>query len=151
MPRSKTADAAARKLRPAFALASALLVLLLGFFAYALAHGQHQQRSDIDKRFEDRAKVAASVNESLFALASSSVRPADIHTFGGKTVDQGALTQRTTVQQNFYAAILSADGQVLAKTGGVPADVASHPTVKEALRSKTAVYSSLMNGPGGKI
>ena len=36
------------------------------------------QRKDIDKRFTDRARVAATVNESLFALASSSVRPTDI-------------------------------------------------------------------------
>jgi hypothetical protein len=149
--RSKTADAAARRLRPAFATATALLVLLLGVFAYALAHSQHQQRQDINKRFEDRARVAASVNESLFALASSSVRPTDTQRFGAKTVDERALQQRTTVQQNFYSAILSSDGQILAKAGAVPGDLASHPTVQEALRSKTAVYSSIMPGPNGLI
>jgi hypothetical protein len=149
--RSRTADAAAKRLRPAFAAASALLVLLLAVFGYALARSQHQQRSDIDKRFNDRAKVAATVNESLFSLASSSVRPTDIQRFGGKTVDQRALDQRTAVQQQFYAAILSSDGRVLAKSGAPPADLESHPNVKEALRSKAAVYSSLMKGPNGAI
>jgi hypothetical protein len=149
--RSRTADAAAKRLRPAFAAASVLLVLLLAVLGYALAHAQHQQRRDIDKRFNDRARVAATVNESLFSLASSSVRPADTQRFGGKTVDEKALDQRTAVQQQFYALILSSDGRVLAESGNPPADLASHPTVKEALRAKRAVYSSLMNGPNGTI
>ncbi|HYZ28475.1 MAG TPA: hypothetical protein VE570_05410 [Thermoleophilaceae bacterium] len=149
--RTKTGDAAARRLRPAFAAATALLVLLLGVFAYALADAQQQQRSDIEKRFEDRARVAATVNESLFSLASTSVKPTDSERFGGKTVDQTALQQRTVVQQQFYGAILSSSGEILAEAGKVPADLASHATVKEALRSDGAVYSSLMQGPGGSI
>jgi len=147
--RSKTADAAAKRLRPAFAAASVLLVLLLAVLAYALASSQHQQRQDINKRFEDRARVAAAVNESLFSLASTTVKPSDAKTFGGATVAQHPLQQRTAVQQQFYAAILSSSGKLLAKAGNVPADVASHPTVKEALRAKSTVYSSLMKGPGG--
>jgi hypothetical protein len=149
--RSRTADAAANRLRPAFAAATALLVLLLALFGYALAHSQHQQRSDIDKRFNDRARVAASVNESLFSLASSTVRPTDTQRFGGNPVDQKTLDQRTAVQQQFYSVILSSDGKVLAKSGNPPADLTSHPTVKQAVRSKSAVYSSLMKGPGGTI
>jgi hypothetical protein len=148
--RSKTAESAARRLRLPFGAAAALLILLLGVFAYALANSQSQQRKDINKRFEDRAKVAATVNESLFSLASSSVKPADAQRFGGPTVDSEALKQRTAVQQQYYAAILDDKGQMLAKAGNVPADLASHPTVKESLRAKTAVYSSLMPAPGGK-
>jgi hypothetical protein len=149
--RSKTADAAAERLRPAFAAASLLLILLLGVLAYALASSQHQQRKDINKRFEDRARVAAIVNESLFSLVSTTARPADAKSFGGQTVDERALQQRTAVQQQFYSAIVSDKGEVLAKAGNVPADLASHPTVKEAVRTKTAVYSSLMRGPGGAL
>jgi hypothetical protein len=149
--RSKTADAAAKRLRPAFTAASVLLVALLAVLAYALASSQHQQRKDINRRFLDRARVAATVNESLFALASSSVKPTDTQTFGGQTVDQERLAQRTELQQQYYAAILASDGKVLAKAGAVPADLASHPTVKEAIRAQTAVYSSLMKGPKGSV
>jgi hypothetical protein len=148
--RSKTADAAARRLRLPFAIATALLVALLGVFAYALANSQSQQRKDINKRFEDRAQVAATVNESLFSLASSTVKPQDAQRFGDQKVNDQFLQQRTALQQQYYAAILSSDGKVLAKAGAVPADLTSHPTVKEALRSKGAVYSSLMDAPGGK-
>jgi hypothetical protein len=148
--RSKTAESAARRLRLPFAAAATLLILLLGVFAYALANSQHQQRKDIRKRFEDRARVAASVNESLFSLASSTARPTDSTRFGGKTVDQTALQQRTAVQQQYYSGILSGKGEVLAKAGKLPPDIASHPVVKEAIRSKGAVYSSLLPAPGGK-
>jgi hypothetical protein len=149
--RSKTAESAARRLRLPFAAATTLLVLLLAVLAYALANSQHQQRKDINKRFEDRARVAATVNESLFSLVSTTVKPADAQRFGGPSVDSKVLQQRTAVQQQFYAAILSSSGEVLAKAGDLPADVASHATVKEALRAKTAVYSSLMKGPRGSI
>jgi hypothetical protein len=147
--RSKTAESAARRLRLPFAAAAALLILLLAVFAYALANSQHQQRKDINKRFEDRARVAATVNESLFSLASNTVKPADAQRFGGQTVDAQALQQRTAVQQQDYAAILSDKGEVLAKAGNVPANLAAHPTVQEALRAKTAVYSSLLPRAGG--
>ncbi|HEX4734940.1 MAG TPA: hypothetical protein VH247_11035 [Thermoleophilaceae bacterium] len=148
--RSKTAESAARRLRLPFAAAAALLILLLAVFAYALANSQHQQRKDINKRFEDRARVAATVNESLFSLASSSARPTDSARFGGKTVDQSVLQQRTALQQQYYSGILSDKGEVLAMAGGLPADIGSHPVVKEAIRSKSAVYSSLIPAPGGK-
>lgn len=147
--RSKTADAAARRLRPTFIAAGVLLALLLGVLAYALAHSQAQQRRDIDKRFNDRAKVAATVNESLFALATSSGRTTDSQRFGGKTVNQQVLDQRTAVQQQNYAAILGPGGEVLAQSGNVPSNVAAHADVKQAYRSKEVIYSSLMKGPGG--
>ena len=148
--RSRAADAAAQRLRPAFAAAAILLIALLGVFAYALANSHSQQRSDLEKRFEDRAKVAAIINDALFSLATNSVKTADAKSFGGKTVDQKALEQRAQVQQNIYSAIIASDGTVLAKAGAVPADIASSPQVKKALKSKDVVYSSLMPGPGGK-
>src|SRR3954447_5361160 len=149
--RSRAADAAAQRLRPAFAVASLLLILLLGVFAYALAKSQSQQREDLENRFEDRAKVAATVNDALFSFASSSTRQNDTKTFGGPTVDQKALDQRTAVQQQFYAAIVSPDGKVLAKSGDVPAGIANDPQVKKALGSRQVVYSRLMKGPRGSV
>src|SRR3954447_14469958 len=110
--RSRAADAAAKRLRPAFAAASVLLICLLGVFAYALATSHSQQRDDLERRFEDRAKVAAIINDALFSLATNSVKAADAKQFGGKTVDQAALTARATAQQNIYSAILSSDGKV---------------------------------------
>ena len=147
--RSKTADAAAERLRPVFIGAALLLVALLAVLAYALAHSQAQQRHDIERRFNDRARVAATVNESLFALATTSARATDAQRFGTPKIDSKALVARTAVQQQNYAAILGPNGKILGSAGPVPADIAGHPTVKAGFKSKSVVYSSLMPGPKG--
>jgi hypothetical protein len=149
--RSRAADAAAKRLRPVFAAASLLLILLLAVFAYALAHSQSQQRRDAERRFNDRARVAATVNESLFALSTDRLKASDAQRFGTATVNQQLLAQRTAVQQQLYAAIISRDGKVLAKAGTTPAGIASSPQFKEALAANQVVYSSLMRGAGGTI
>jgi hypothetical protein len=129
--------------------AAALLLLLLAVFAYALARSQDQQRHDLEKRFNDRAEVAASVNEAIFSLASSQVKSIDAATFGGPTISAAALTARAAQSGSPYSAILSSDGKVLAATAGAPKNLGSGPHVKKALTSKQTEYSSLMPGPGG--
>jgi hypothetical protein len=148
--RSRSRDAAVERLRPVFIGGTALLVLLLVFFAYSLAHSQAQQRRDLEKRFKDRADVAAVVNESIFKLASSGAMAADAARFGGKTVSAAALDQRTAQSSQVYAQIVDARGTVLAATSGAPArDALTLPYVKRALRSGRTEYSGIMRGPGG--
>jgi hypothetical protein len=128
-------------------VASLLLILLLAVFAYALAHSQQQQRQDLERRFQDRAKVAATVNESLFALATSSAKTSDIQRFGSKTVNQKLLQQTTAAQQQTWSAIYTKDGKLLASAGPVPS---TPPAIlKASLGSPSVVYSSLMRGAGG--
>lgn len=145
--RSRAANQAAERLRPAFAAAALLLILLLAVFAIALVRSQNQQRHDLQRNFEDRARVAATVNESLFDLATSSARQADVQRFGGKTIDQQLFKQRAQVQQQPAAAIYSTNGGVLARAGSAPKT--APPIVAQALKSKSVVYSSLMRGPSG--
>lgn len=146
--RSRAAETAAKRLRPVFIAASLLLILLLAVFAIALARSQSQQRRDLEKRFEDRARVAATVNESLFDLATSSAKQTDAQRFGAKTINAQLLQQRLVVQQQVFAAIYSDQGQVLAQAGSSPRG-ATPALVKKALQSQSVVYSSLMPGPGG--
>lgn len=146
--RSRAADAAARKLRPAFVAASLLLALLLAGFAVALAHSQSQQKRDLERRFEDRARVAATVNEALFDLATSSGKQADVQRFGTKTVNGQLFKQRAAVQQQKSAAIYSSDGRRLARVGKAPARPPA--IVRQALRSKSVVYSGIMAGADGR-
>jgi hypothetical protein len=148
-PRSRSSDAAAERLRPVFIGGTGLLILLLVFFAYSLAHAQAQQRRDLEKRFNDRADVAAVVNESIFKLASSGAMAADAARFGAKTVSTPALEQRTAQNDQLYSQILDAGGNVLAATSGAPArDPMKRPYVKLALTSGRTEYSSIMHGPG---
>jgi hypothetical protein len=117
-------------------------------FAYALAKSQDQQRDDIQKRFGDRAEVAASVNESIFKLASDQGMQVDIATFGSEKVNAAALAARTKQQRSPYAAILSADGKVLA--GSLPPRKGRDEQIQKALKAKRAEYSSIVRGPGGR-
>src|SRR3954447_6349786 len=140
---------ALQRLRPVFIGATLLLALLLGVFAYALAKSQDQQRSDLEKRFNDRAQVAAAVNEALFSLATSQVTAVDAQQFGGPKVDKAALLARSAQNRQAYGAILSADGKVLAGTPGLPPHEVGHAVVKAALKTRRTEYSSLIDGPGG--
>jgi hypothetical protein len=149
-PRSRSTDAAVQRLRPVFIGGTALLVLLLVFFAYSLAHSQAQQRRDLEKRFKDRADVAAVVNESIFKLASSGAMAADAARFGAKKVSVAALEQRTAQNSQVYSQIVDAGGTVLAATAGAPGrDPLRLLYVKRALTSGRTEYSGITKGPGG--
>jgi hypothetical protein len=142
-------DDAARRLRPVFLGATALLLLLLAVFAYALAHSQSQQRKDIDKRFTDRAEVAAAVNESIFTLASNQQRGADASQFSGPKVDSAALQTRLTQNQQPYALVTDAQGKVLAHAGSVPSAPARQARIAKAAKSGRTEYSGIF-AAGGK-
>ena len=147
--RSRAASAAAQRLRPAFAAASLLLLLLLAVFAIALAHSQNQQKRDLERRFEDRARVAATVNESLFSLATSSAKQGDAQRFGAAVVPKQFLQQRTAAQQQTFAAILDSNGRVLAQAGVAQHLAAARALAQRAIKANQVVYSSLIGGHGG--
>jgi hypothetical protein len=127
-----------------------LVALVLGAFAYLIAHSQVQQRRDLDRRFRDRAVVAAAVNEALFSLASAQAKVTDAASFGGRMVGPAALVQRTRQSNGLYAEIIARDGRVLAKTPGAPPRAATPaPYVTEALRTGMTVYSDVFPGAGG--
>lgn len=141
---------ALRRLRPVFIGSTALLILLLAVFAYALASSQNKQRQDIRKRFKDRAEVAAAVNESIFTLSTASIKTTDAGAFGGATVDSAALQRRVTAQQQPYGLILDQSGKVLAKSKGAPESTNRAALVQKAIRSKSTQYTGLVAGPGGR-
>jgi hypothetical protein len=134
-------------LRPIFIGATTLLALLLGVFAYALADSQDQQRTDLERRFDDRATVAAAVNRSIFSLSTNQTRQMDSAQFGGETVDPTALRRRLAQSQQPYALILTQEGEVLASAGKAP-DSVDPKLIERALKSKTTEYSSIIDGPG---
>ena len=149
--RRNAADTTLKRLRPVFIGATTLMFFVLLFFAYSLAHAQAQQRQDLEKRFKDRADVAAVVNESIFRLASSGAMQADIAQFSGKTLPPGVLDARAAQQGQVYSKIITADGTVLAQTKGAPdIDLLAQPHVKRALASGRTEYSSIERGPGGQ-
>ena len=149
-PRSRGSGPPARSLRALFVGAGVLIVLLLGFFAYSLAHSQHQQRRDLEKRFHDRADVSAAVTEAIFGSAASQTQVQNAARFGGSTIAPAALARTAQQSQSQYVAIIASDGRVLAATAGAPRrSSVSAPYVSDALRTGNIQLSNLIQGPGG--
>ena len=126
-----------------------MLVALLGFFAYSLAHSQSQQRRDAEHRFRDRAQVAASVNDSIFTLVSTESLSTDVAQLGGAKVSSAALAQRVAQSRSPYEVVLDARGNVLAQTGDVVPRPGRAALAALALRSQGVQYSPVFAGPGG--
>jgi hypothetical protein len=148
-PPSPPIAPSAIRLRAVFAGAAVLVLLLLGFFAYSLAHSQRQQRHDLEKRFHDRADVSAAVTEAIFGSAASTSQVQNAARFGGSKIDTAQLVETTRRSQARYSAIIASDGRVLAATPGVPRGSASAPYVTRALRTKTIQLSNLLRGSRG--
>jgi hypothetical protein len=125
--------------------------VLLGVFAFALAKSQDQQRTDIERRFADRADVAASVNESIFTLATSQASLADSAQFGGKEVDDEALAARVAQNRQPYGLIVDAQGKVLASAGNVADLAGRQERIAMAVKTNRTEYSSVLDGGGGRL
>jgi hypothetical protein len=150
VPRSRSSEPSASTLRALFLGAGVVVVLLLGFFAYSLAHSQQQQRRDLEKRFHDRADVSAAVTEAIFGSAGSQTQIQNAARFGGATIAPAALARTAQQSQSQYVAIIASDGRVLAATPGAPRQsLSAAPYVAKALRTGSIQLSNLVPGPGG--
>src|SRR3954447_15971558 len=99
-----------RRLTSLIVGAAVVVVLLLAVFAYLLAHSQAQLRSDLDKRFHDRADVAAGVNEAIFSLSAGQAKTLNKQRFGGANVDPVALARSVQQGNQLYAEVLDSKG-----------------------------------------
>jgi len=149
-PGGRSSEPSAARFRALFLGAGVLIVLLLGFFAYSLAHSQQQQRRDLEKRFHDRADVSAAVTEAIFGSAASQTQVQNAARFGGATISPAALARTAQQSQAQYVAIIASDGGVLAATPGAPTQSrTTAPYVVKALRTGSNQLSNLIPGPGG--
>src|SRR5205814_7046778 len=57
---------------------------MLGTAAYGLAHGQHGQRSSLERRLQGRAQLGAALVGSLFAASAPGQEAQAAQRFGGK-------------------------------------------------------------------
>jgi hypothetical protein len=151
-PRSRSSETSAGRFRALFVGAGVVLALLLGFFAYSLAHSQQRQRRDLEKRFHDRADVSAAVTEAIFGSAGSQTQVQNAARFGGSTIDPATLARTAEQSQAQYVAIIASDGRVLAATPGAPRrSLATAPYVAKAFGSGSIQLSNLLPGAGGSM
>src|SRR3954454_19197290 len=68
---------------------------MLGTAAYGLAHGQHGQRSSLERRFQGRAQLGAALVGSLFSASAPGQQAQSVERFGAK-VDKAALDRQAS-------------------------------------------------------
>jgi signal transduction histidine kinase len=112
-------SAAGRTVLLLFALGA---LVMLGAAAYGLAHGQHGQRSTLERRFQGRAQLGAALVGSLFSASAPAQQAQAAQHFGGK-VSQTALNRQAAAGGSSFIAITDATGKVIAASSGAPANL----------------------------
>src|SRR4051795_6910942 len=97
---------------------------MLGTAAYGLAHGQHGQRSSLERRFQGRAQLGAALVGSLFSASAPGQQAQSAERFGAK-VDKAALDRQASAGGSDFIAITDANGHVLAASSGAPSGLAA--------------------------
>ena len=95
---------------------------MLGAAAYGLAHGQHGQRSTLERRFQGRAQLGAALVGSLFSASAPAQQAQASQRFGAK-VSRAALDGQASAGGSGFIAISDAQGKVLAASSGAPANL----------------------------
>jgi signal transduction histidine kinase len=126
---------------------------MLGTAAYGLAHGQHGQRSSLERRFQGRAQLGAALVGSLFAASAPGQQAQAGERFGAK-VDGATLDRQAAAAGSNFLAIADANGHVLAASSGAPgglsSDLASGPMFfQRALTSNSYGLSGIT--PDGSV
>ena len=124
---------------------------MLGTAAYGLAHGQHGQRSSLERRFEGRAQLGAALVGSLFSASAPAQQQQAAQRFGGD-IDKALLNRQASAGSANFIAIADSKGNVLAASSGAPAgledDLSAQPMFfRRALTSGSYGLSGI--DPGG--
>src|SRR2546421_8526578 len=142
--------------RPGLLVGFAAVVLaLLGAFTYFVLDSQAQSRREAARRFGAEARISAELTAAIFTTTATSGQVAAAKEFGGRTVDEGALTALAKRSRSGYMLILGADGKLLAASRGAPAVVRSRakaPThIRKALAGRASLSDVLSVGAGGRV
>lgn len=131
--------------RQAWLLAAftALLIGLIGAFAYLVVHFENDSRSQARQQFAQQARLTAQFTGSLLST-SSGIGATATKAFGGKTIDQHVVDATAKAGQVAYVVVLDAHGHRLAASTGTPPGSAVGPQIQHALAG-TGWFSSLID------
>jgi signal transduction histidine kinase len=127
--------------RTVLLLFAAGALVMLGAAAYGLAHGQHGQRSTLERRFQGRAQLGAALVGSLFSASAPAQQAQAAQRFGGK-IDQTALNRQAQIGGSGFIAITDAKGNVLAASSGAP------PGLQAMLSAQPSYFRRALAGGG---
>jgi hypothetical protein len=128
-----------------------MAIVVLVVLGYLIADSQSKARTDLQKRFRDRAVVSAALTNAIFASAASSGQGDAADRFGGRRVSQAALEGVARRGNLVYARILDARGEVLAATSSAPPvtpGAAPERWVARAAKTSTSQLSDVIPNRG---
>ncbi len=131
------------------------MVALLGAFTYVLLDSQAQSRREAETRLGSEARISAELTAAIFTSTAGSAQAATAaKAFGGRAVDEQALTALAKRSRQAYALILDGDGTILAASRETPAVARARvsstpPHIREALAGR-ASFSDVLPAPSGK-
>ena len=140
----------------AVVFAAAILIAALVFFALQLGDNQADSRAEIEKRFDERPQITASLTESLFTATTSTSGEEQTAQFGGADVTDADLTKASEEDQNVFSALYDDAGELIAVSEGVSPEVEEElssdpPYVQAVLDDQPIALSDLLDlGPGNE-
>src|SRR3954452_21464749 len=124
----------------------AVLLVVLGVFAYLIASSQAQARRDLERRFRDRAQISAAVAEGVFTAigGSGSVSPG-LQKAKLTTAD---LDRYQKLSRKAYVVGRDGSGKVIAASSTTPASARGplRPELKKALAGGGVGISNVIPG-----
>lgn len=139
-----------KRLRLLTLVSSGVAIVLLATLAVLIAVSQHQQKSEIEKRFRDRPAITAALTNAIFTLSETSTRQAASKTFGTKVVTNAAIERYAKQGQTVYAKVVDSSGKVIAATASTPKAALATPipdAAKAAVAAGKPMFSSVLQGP----
>jgi hypothetical protein len=124
----------------------AVLVVVLGVFAYLIASTQAQARRDLERRFRDRAQISAAVAEGVFSAIGGTGAVSPVLTKARPS--QADLDRLARQSRNAYIVVRGPGGKVLAATSHTPAAArrALRPELRKALGGAGLGISNVIPG-----
>ena len=138
-----------KRLRLLTIISSGVAIVLLAVLALLIAVSQHQQKSEIEKRFRDRPAITAALTNAIFTLSESSTRQAASKTFGTKVVTNKAIERYAQQGQTVYAKVVGSDGKVIAATASTPKDALANPIPASAKAAVAAGQADVLQRARG--
>ena len=153
--RSFVNHASLRGATPALWIAALLTLAALIGLGTSLHNSQTQARQRTEDRFAERARLSASLMDSLFASSASASQARNAQQFGSAHVPSAALGAEARRGRLTSLVLLGADGTVIARSPRTPDAVlralAAKPTfVREALSGNRLALGDAISLPGGK-
>jgi signal transduction histidine kinase len=124
---------------------------MLGAAAYGLAHAQHGQRAELERRFRGRAQLGAALVGSLFSASAPGQQQQAAQRYGGAKVDPKALDRQANAGGSVFLAIAEPSGHVIAASSRAPANLEASLTarpifLRRALASGSYGLSGITSG-----